>query len=227
VQLLTPGRGKTKRAYMWVYRTTDFMAQRAVLFDFTLGRGGENPRRVLEDFSGTLVTDDFSGYHALAKQGVKPALCMAHARRKLFEVHKLNGSEIARHAVVLIAKLYEIERAARGLGAEARRQMRLEYAKPAAHSLHTWLTEQRVKLGDRHFKRPFFLPEHPPGPPADLSGTHPSGCWARPQPVEHPSQAQRVSSVAFALGFYPATWSRNSASRRSGAAVVTGLPKSC
>ena len=45
VHLLSPGRGKTKRAYMWVYRTTDFVAQRAVLFDFTLGRGGENPRR--------------------------------------------------------------------------------------------------------------------------------------------------------------------------------------
>jgi len=131
---------------MWVYRTTDFMAQRAVLFDFTLGRGGENPRRVLEGFSGTLVTDDFSGYHALAKQGVTPALCMAHARRKLFEVHKLNGSAIARHAVVLIAKLYEIESAARGLDAEARRQMRQEYAIPAARSLHIWLTEQRVKL---------------------------------------------------------------------------------
>ena len=82
---------------MWVYRTTDFVAQRAVLFDFTLGRGGENPRRVLQDFSGTLVSDDFSGYHALAKQGVTPALCMAHARRKLFEVHKRGGSEIVRH----------------------------------------------------------------------------------------------------------------------------------
>jgi transposase len=146
VQLLTPGRGKTKRAYMWVYRTTDFVTQRAVLFDFTLGRGGEHPRRVLEDFSGTLVTDDFSGYHALAKQGVTPALCMAHARRKLFDVHKLNGSEIARHAVVLIAKLYEIEREARGLGAEPRRQMRQLHAKPAAQALHAWLTEQRAKL---------------------------------------------------------------------------------
>ena len=32
VQLLAPGRGKTKRAYVWVYRTTNFVAQRAVLF---------------------------------------------------------------------------------------------------------------------------------------------------------------------------------------------------
>ena len=49
-------------------------------------------------------------------------------------------------AVVLIAKLYEIERAARGLDAEARRQMRWEYAKPATRTLHTWLTEHRIKL---------------------------------------------------------------------------------
>ena len=146
VKLLAPGRGKTKRAYMWVYRTTDFVARRAVLFDFTLGRGGENARRVLEGWSGTLVTDDFSGYHALAKQGVTPALCMAHARRKLFEVHKLNGSEIARHAVVLIAKLYQIEREARGLDPQARRQLRQLHAKPVAQALHVWLTEQRAKL---------------------------------------------------------------------------------
>ena len=113
--LLAPGRGKTKRTYMWVYRSTDFVAQRAVLFDFTASRGGEHPRRVLQNFCGTLVTDDFSGYHALAAQGVTAALCMAHARRKLFEAHKLNGSEIAGHAVMLIAKLYEIEREARAL----------------------------------------------------------------------------------------------------------------
>ena len=31
VSLLAPGKGKTKRAYVWVYRTTNFVAQRAVL----------------------------------------------------------------------------------------------------------------------------------------------------------------------------------------------------
>lgn len=47
---------------------------------------------------------------------------------------------------MLIAKLYEIECAARRLGSEARRQMRQVYAKPAARTLHTGLAEQRVKL---------------------------------------------------------------------------------
>ena len=146
VSLLVPGRGKTKRAYMWVYRTSDFVARRAVLFDFTLGRGGENPRRVLQNFCGTLVTDDFSGYHALAQQGVTAALCMAHARRKLFDAYKLTGSQIAGQAVLLIAKLYEIERDARGLDPPARREMRQQRSRPAALALHEWLTTERVKL---------------------------------------------------------------------------------
>ena len=64
VALLAPGRGKTKKAFVWVYRTTNFVTQRAVLYDFTLSRSGEHPRRVLGAFGGTLVTDDFSGYVA-------------------------------------------------------------------------------------------------------------------------------------------------------------------
>ena len=146
VALLAPGHGRTKRAYMWVYRTTDFVAQRAVLFDFAAGRGGEHPRRVLKHFGGTLVSDDFSGYHALAAQGVTAALCMAHARRKLFEAHELNGSTIAGHAVALIAKLYEVEREVRDLQPEARQRLRQQRARSVADALHAWLSEQRPKL---------------------------------------------------------------------------------
>jgi hypothetical protein len=146
VSMLAPGKGKTKRAYVWVYRTTNFVAQRAVFYDFSTGRGGENARRVLQGFSATLVSDDFSGYHALQNQGVTAALCMAHARRKLFEAHQFNGSEIAAQAVALIAKLYEIERDARELQPEARRLWRQQHAKPVAEALHAWLSEQRQKL---------------------------------------------------------------------------------
>ena len=146
VSLLAPGKGKTKRAFVWVYRTTNFVAKRAVLYDFTLGRGGDNARRVLHGFGGTLMSDDFSGYHALHALGVTPALCMAHARRKLFEAHQLNGSEIAGQAVALVARLYEIERLGAELEPEARRLLRQQRAKPVADALHTWLIEQRRSL---------------------------------------------------------------------------------
>ena len=146
VSLLAPGKGKTKRAYVWVYRTTNFVAQRAVLFDFAASRGGEHPRRVLQGFGGTLVSDDYSGYHALQAQGITAALCMAHARRKLFEAHQLNGSQIAGQAVTLIARLYEIEREARELEPQARWLLRQQRSRPVAEALHTWLSEQRQKL---------------------------------------------------------------------------------
>ena len=135
---------------MWVYRTTDFVDTngegRVVLFDFTTGRGGENPRRVLQGFCGTLVTDDFSGYHALAEQGVTPGLRMAHARRKLFEAHKLTGSPIAGQAVMQMAKLYEIEREAKALDPQARLLMRHKQSRPAADALREWLIAQRLQL---------------------------------------------------------------------------------
>ena len=147
VSLLAPGRGKTKKAYVWVYRTTNFVAQRAVLFDFCASRGGEHPQRVLKDFAGTLVTDDYSGYHGLKAQGrITGALCMAHARRKLFEAHKLNGSQIAAQAVALIAKLYEVEREAREFEPQARLLLRQSRSKPLAEELHAWLLAQRQAL---------------------------------------------------------------------------------
>lgn len=147
VQLLAPGRGKTKRAYVWVYRTTNFVAQRAVLFDFCTSRGGEHPQRVLQEFKGTLVTDDYSGYHRLQSQGaITGALCMAHARRKLFEAHKLNASAIAEQAVALIARLYEVERESREFEPQARWLLRQSRAKPIADALHAWLLAQRQKL---------------------------------------------------------------------------------
>jgi hypothetical protein len=147
VALLAPGRGKTKKAYVWVYRTTNFVAQRAVLFDFCTSRGGEHPQRVLQDFSGTLVTDDYSGYHRLQREGaITGALCMAHARRKLFEAHQLNGSEIASQAVALIARLYEVEREARELEPASRLLLRQSRAKPIADALHAWLWSKRQTL---------------------------------------------------------------------------------
>lgn len=148
VSLLAPGRGKTRRAYVWVYRTTNFVAQRAVLFDFAATRAGEHARRVLQGFGGTLMSDDYAGYHALHAQGITAAFCMAHARRKLFEAHELNGSQIAGQAVTLIARLYEVEREARDLAPEARRLLRQQRSRPVADELHIWLTTQRQKLAN-------------------------------------------------------------------------------
>jgi len=151
VSVLAPGQGKTRRAYMWVYRTTDYVPQRAVWFDFCAGRGSEHPRRVLKHYAGTMVTDHYAGYKSTYAQGqIIEAGCMAHARRKLFEAHELNGSAIAGHAVALIARLYEVERQAREMqmDAQQRQEARQQHARPVADELHAWLTTQRQKLAN-------------------------------------------------------------------------------
>ncbi len=150
VSLLAPGKGKTHRAYVWVYRTTDFAAQRGVWFDFCTSRAGEHPRHVLGSYSGTMVTDDYAAYKSIYAQGrIIEAGCMAHARRKLYEAHELNGSAIAGHAVTLIAKLYVIEREIKELGdadVGTRLRIRQQRSRPIADELHEWLASQRQKL---------------------------------------------------------------------------------
>ena len=150
VSLLAPGKGKTKKAYVWVYRTTNFVSSsgkgRPVYYDFCKDRSGEHPRRVLVDYGATIVTDDYSGYHALHRSGVTAALCWAHARRKLFEAHTDTGSEIAGQAVALIARLYELEREARDLAPQERQLLRQQRSKPIVDALHTWLVAKRQAL---------------------------------------------------------------------------------
>ena len=147
IALLAPGKGKTDRAYIWVYRTTDYVQQRAVWFDFCTSRAGEHPQRVLQSYGGTLVTDDYSGYKPTYSKGkIIEAGCMAHSRRKLFEAYKDTQSPIAGHAVALIARLYMIERELKELDADARLRARQERARPIADELHAWLTSQRQKL---------------------------------------------------------------------------------
>ena len=147
IRLLAPGKGKTAKAYTWVYRTTDYVAQRAVWFDFCHSRSGEHPRRVLANFKGTLVTDDYAGYDKLhAQPHITEAGCMAHARRKFFEAHKLNASPIAREAVERIGQLYALEAQAKDRSPEQRLALRQTQGEPIATALHAWLTEQRHRL---------------------------------------------------------------------------------
>ena len=48
------------------------------------------------------------------------------------------------------------------------------------------MTRLAQDLGGIGFSNALFSPRTPPEtPPAELSDTHPRGCWARHQPVEH------------------------------------------
>ena len=49
------------------------------------------------------MVDDYAGYKALFVDGVTELACLAHMRRKFFELHATNGSPIAAEALRRIA----------------------------------------------------------------------------------------------------------------------------
>jgi hypothetical protein len=150
VPMLKPGLGKTHRAYLWSYGTTQFDPLPLVVYDFTESRGGHHARAFLGSWSGKLVCDDFSGYKALFEHGVIEIGCMAHARRKLEELHENQRSELAAEALVYYGLLYDIETEAREqrLDAIGRQRLRQEHARPVADQLREWLIRQRSKVPD-------------------------------------------------------------------------------
>lgn len=61
VQKLSPGDGKTHRAYLWAYAPSQLSSLRAVIYQFAPRRSGEHACAFLQGWQGKLVSDDFSG----------------------------------------------------------------------------------------------------------------------------------------------------------------------
>ncbi|MEY3201720.1 MAG: hypothetical protein RIR70_1270 [Pseudomonadota bacterium] len=146
VAMLKPGLGKTHRAYLWSYSIGAHDKTRAVVYQFADSRAGEHAEEFLGAWRGTLVCDDYAGYKHLLSQGVTEAGCMAHARRKFFELHAANKSTLAAEALDYFGQLYGVEREAAALDAAARGQLRKERARPIAQALHDWLVCNRLKV---------------------------------------------------------------------------------
>ena len=146
VAMLKPGNGKTHRAYLWAYATGAFENTKVVVYDFCESRSGEHARRFLGDWRGCLTCDDFSGYKALIANGVTEVGCLAHARRKFFDLHAANQSQIAEFVLQQFARIYEIEREVKELGAEQRQAIRQQQTKPLLDALQQWMALQRQKV---------------------------------------------------------------------------------
>jgi transposase len=146
VQMLKPGDGKTHRAYLWAYAPGAFEDMKAVVYDFCESRAGEHARKFLGEWRGSLTCDDFSGYKALIASGVTEVGCLVHARRKFFDLHVANKSQIAEFALEQFARVYDIEREVKELDAEQRQKARQHKARPVLDALHAWMTLQRQKV---------------------------------------------------------------------------------
>ncbi len=149
VQQLDPGAGKTRRAYLWSYRTNVFdTGPPMVVFDYQTSRSGKHAADFLRDWHGTLMVDDYGGYKALFGNGVTELGCWAHARRKFFDLHAAGGHPVAEQALARIGRLYAIEAEAQVMDCVARAQHRARHSQPELVAMFDWLTQLRLTVAN-------------------------------------------------------------------------------
>ena len=119
-----------------------------MVFDYQASRSGSHAGAFLEGWRGHLMVDDYAGYKALFKSGITELACLAHARRKFFDLYEANQSPIAQEALVRIGKLYAIEQAGRDLDIPQRQALRQREARPVLDALLTWLLATRKTVAD-------------------------------------------------------------------------------
>ena len=119
----------------------------AAWYRFSADRKAAHPKAHLEGFAGWMHSDGYAGFGALARAGpVREVACLAHMRRKFFDVHAAQGSAIAAEALERIAALYAIEKEVRGQPPENRAAIRRARAEPRLDELERWLQSQLPRI---------------------------------------------------------------------------------
>jgi len=134
----------------------------AALYYASRDRRHEHPARHLQNFSGILQADAYSGYNELYEPSralgpITSALCCAHGRRQFFELADIAAnarrrkgaaaiSPVALEAVKRIDALFNIERGINGLAADERLRVRQRDSAHLVTGLEAWLREERSRL---------------------------------------------------------------------------------
>ena len=150
VQVLNePGRKAQSQSYMWV-RMGGITDHPIVLFNYDQSRGSDVPLRLLDGFTGHLMSDGYAGYHAVTRQGITGIGCWAHARRKFKEAEKVQGKSQGSGKVHLalseIQKLYAIERQIADKPPDEKQAIRQARAGPILSKMRSWLDKSRTQV---------------------------------------------------------------------------------
>jgi transposase len=135
-------RKTTHRGFMWVYRNP---VENLILFDYHKGRGKNVPEIFFQNYTGTLQSDGYKVYKNLKTKGDNTLLgCMAHARR-YFEKALDNDPKRADHVLLLIQKLYAIERKLKEdkKSTAEIKDYRIQYALPILNEIEDYLKTEK------------------------------------------------------------------------------------
>lgn len=135
--------------YMWVFKTGKINKQ-IVIYKYDANRSSNVATKFLENFSGYLQTDGFSGYNKLKdKDQILSVGCFAHARRKFFEITKISKKTGAAHmGLNFIDNLYKIEREIKKLDLNYKEiyNYRQKKSKPILDKFKIWLDKTVTRV---------------------------------------------------------------------------------
>jgi transposase len=149
--------GKTAQSDKWMWVTRGGPPGKpSVLFEYDPSRAGKVPVRLLDDFSGILQADGYSGYGKVCRDNnITRIGCWDHARRKFVEAIKGSRPQgkgkplkVSKAGVALshINKLYAIERQIKELSESERHRIRQELSVPRLDALKIWLEANAGKV---------------------------------------------------------------------------------
>ena len=139
---------KVANARMWVYVGDE--AQPYNVFDFTMDRGRDGPKRFLKDYGQVLLADGYAGYNGVVVgNAITRAGCWAHMKRKIIDAEK-SAPEIAREAVQRVRALYAVERQGKDASIAERLKLRREQSAPLLAELQDRLLQWKQQLLPRH-----------------------------------------------------------------------------
>jgi len=153
-QVQDKGAGKTKTGRIWAYvcdaRGYGGDTSPAAFYRYSGNREGAHPHAHLKTFNGTMHIDGYAGYNQIVTDNkITDIACLAHIRRKFFDVHKATGSPLAQEALTQIAALYKIEKEIKGLPPDIRAQTRQDKAKPLLKTFANWLIQTHTQISGK------------------------------------------------------------------------------
>lgn len=157
VPVLEPGKGKTKTGRLWAYvrdgRPRADPSPSAAAYFYSPDRKGAHPQGHLKGFRGVLHADGYAGFRDLyesKKPGeaapIVEAACLAHVRRKFFDLAAAGPAPIAEEALRRIGELYDVETTIRGAPPQRRREIRQQQTAPRFDALREWLETKLKQL---------------------------------------------------------------------------------
>jgi len=150
VPVLQEKGGTTKTGRLWGYCGS---GPPCVIYEYSPDRQQKWAIEFLKDYHGYLQADAYTGYDKIYDLGnIIEVACMAHARRKFFEVAEANKSSsgskngIAVTALNYISKLYKIEARIKLFSPPAKKSVRKREAKFILKDYKKWLLKQSARV---------------------------------------------------------------------------------